>query len=332
MTLSNCESLDNLFHDLPEEEENSKFIEGVRMLMSRNDMGYPSAITNGTYCLRKVKSLNSKQWKINKKQKYTPSAGKKKSFDFHEQRSLILNLNLWKFIKFINCNGKNNYNKNNKHATHLNKTLNNDNVLPLQKSKSLDNDQRLENLFWRSWFKAHKKKDVVSRQRERHIKFNDNVEQCIITDDHFIQRLPPAQLNLADDQSPCPQFELNSSPGYTMSKRVFYDYSCVYFTNDATASTATTTAAVTAMITSSTGDHQHRHDIRDVPKNVLPRDGEADLGSVLRVDSNFKLSNIGHHSPATSSSTSSHSTFIFESETDSDTDTDSDTTMPSELL
>ena len=103
MTLSNCESLDNLFYDPPEEEESSKFIEAVRILMSRNDMRYSSAAANGTYCLRKVKSLNAKQWKINKKRTYILPTVKKKNFDFHEQRSLILNLNLWKFIKFINC-------------------------------------------------------------------------------------------------------------------------------------------------------------------------------------------------------------------------------------
>lgn len=136
-------------------------------------------------------------------------AVKKKNFDFHEQRSLILNLNLWKFIKFINCSSKNNYNKNNKHVRSSNNTVKNENVLPLQKHKKVDNDQRLENLFWRSWFKARKRRDIMGKPRERHIKFNDNVEQCIITDEHFIQRLPSTRLNSADEQRPCSKSELD---------------------------------------------------------------------------------------------------------------------------
>lgn len=320
MTLSNCDSLDNLFQDPPEEEESSKFVEAVRTLMNRNDMGYPPAAANGTYCLKKIKSLNAKQWKINKKRMCMLPAVKKKNFDFHEQRSLILNLNLWKFIKFINCSSKNNYNKNNKHVRSSNNTVKNENVLPLQKHKKVDNDQRLENLFWRSWFKARKRRDIMGKPRERHIKFNDNVEQCIITDEHFIQRLPSTRLNSADEQRPCSKSELDPCIGNAASKRSFYDYSSVYVASDA----IITTAAATAIISSNSGDYQRGHDVRDVPRNVLLQAGETDFSSMLRVDSDLKLSNISHHSPLKPSSTSSHSTFIFESETDTDTDTDTD--------
>ncbi|CAI4037289.1 hypothetical protein SMKI_02G1570 [Saccharomyces mikatae IFO 1815] len=320
MTLSNCESLDNLFYDPPEEEESNKFIEAVRILISRNDIVHPLAAASGTCCLRKVKSFNAKQWKINKKQKYVlPAVKKRKNFDFNEQRSLILNLNLWKFIKFINCNSKKTCNKNN---THVNKVVKNDNVSSLLEHKKMDNDQRLENLFWRSWFKAHKRKDIVGSQQARHIKFNDNVEQCVITDDHFIQRLPPARLNPVDNRRPCLQSGLNSHTDHAESRRVFYDYSRVYVANDAIAIAAAATAAATAIISSNNGDHQHKHDVRDVPRNILPPEGEPYLSSVLRVDSELKISNISHHSPAISPSTSSHSTFIFESETDTDTDSD----------
>ena len=82
--------------------------------------------------------------------------------------------------------------------------------------------------------------------------------------------------------------------------------------------------AATAIISSNSGDYQRGHDVRDVPRNVLLQAGETDFSSVLRVDSDLKLSNISHHSPVKPSSTSSHSTFIFESETDTDTDTDTD--------
>ncbi|CAI4059688.1 hypothetical protein SUVZ_04G2620 [Saccharomyces uvarum] len=317
MTLSNCASLDNLFYDPPEEEKNSKFIEAVRTSMSKSDMGSPSPVeANGKYCLRKVKSLNAKQWKINKK-KYNslPAARKKKYFDFYKQRNLILNLNLWKFIKFINCNGKNNYDQNNKHVKHLRKTVKNDDMSPLQEAKKMDNDKRLENIFWRSWFKAHKKRDTAGCQRERHIRFNDNVEQCIIANERFIQKLPPTQLNTSDDQDPGLQLGFEPSSSNKNSKRVFYDYNCVYVASD----------TATAIINSSNEDPQHKHDICDVPSNILPREKEADLSSVLRVDPNLNLSNITHHSPAISSSSSGHSTFIFESETETETETDTDT-------
>lgn len=336
MTLSNCASLDNLFYDPPEEEKTSKFIEAVRTSMSKSDMGPPpppSVEANGKYCLRKVKSLSAKQWKINKKKyKSLPAARKKKYFDFYKQRNLILNLNLWKFIKFINCTGKNNYDKNNKHVKHLRKTVKNDHMSPYQKAKKMDNDKRLENIFWRSWFKAHKKKDTAACQQERHISFNDNVEQCIITtNERFIQRLPPTQLNTSDDQDAGSQPAFEPSPGNKNSKRVFYDYNCVYVASD------TATATATAIINGSSEDPQHKHDIRDVPSDILPREGEADLSSVLRVDPNLNLSNISHHSPAASSSSSGHSTFIFESETETETDTDTDTdttddTIPTVLL
>lgn len=201
-----------------------------------------------------------------------------------------------------------------------NNTVKNENVLPLQKHKKVDNDQRLENLFWRSWFKARKRRDIMGKPRERHIKFNDNVEQCIITDEHFIQRLPSTRLNSADEQRPCSKSELDPCIGNAASKRSFYDYSSVYVASDA----IITTAAATAIISSNSGDYQRGHDVRDVPRNVLLQAGETDFSSVLRVDSDLKLSNISHHSPLKPSSTSSHSTFIFESETDTDTDTDTD--------
>lgn len=92
MTLSNCDSLDNLFQDPPEEEESSKFVEAVRTLMNRNDMGYPPAAANGTYCLKKnqvfeCQTVENKQEKnvhvaSSKEEKFRLSRAKKFNLEF----------------------------------------------------------------------------------------------------------------------------------------------------------------------------------------------------------------------------------------------------------